>query len=171
MISIAGVLVLLLFPRAAPAAIAGPEGQRGTISVSERFALCQAKKAESSPFAAPASPSDGRCDMSEDLRRGIRLVSGASPPEGKMVARPEKLYGRTPLVPPALRGSGRGEATVSAIIDEDGCLRDIRICKGDSEAFNQATLEVVGDWLFKPATLDGKPVAVYYLLEIAFQSQ
>lgn len=161
-----GVAVLLLIPRLALAA-----DSSGTISVSERFALCQAKKAESSPVGAPASPSEDRCVKSEDLRKGIRLVSGASPPEGKTVARPEKLYGRTPLVPPALRGSGRGVTTVSAIIDENGCVRDIRICKGDHEAFNQATLEVLSDWLYKPATLDGTPVAVYYLLEMAFQSQ
>lgn len=164
--NILGMAVLLLIPCLALAA-----DSSGTVSVSERFALCQAKKAESSPVGAPASPSEDRCVKSEDLRKGTRLVSGAPLPAGKAVARPEKLYGRTPLVPPALRGSGRGETTVSAIIDEDGCMRDIRICKGDREAFNQATLEVVGDWVFKPATLDGAPVAVYYLLEMVFQSQ
>src|SRR5689334_7538208 len=145
----------------------GPEG--GTNSVSARFVLCQARKAMDSPFAGPLSPSEARCGSQEDLRRGTRLASGASVPAGKEVTRPERLFGNPPGAPPGLRGSQHGESVVSAVIDEEGCVRDIRVCSGKYEEFNQATREAVSGWVFKPATLDGAPVAVYYTLSTYFQ--
>lgn len=145
-------------------------GPEGTNSVSARVVLCQAKKAVDPSFVAPASPPEGRCVPPEDLKkRGIRLASGASVPEGKEVSRPEKIFGKPPGVPPGLRGKRHGVSVVSAVVDEEGCVRDLQVCEGDFEAFNQATLEAISRWVFEPATLEGKPVAVYYTLTTTFQ--
>ncbi|HWM90191.1 MAG TPA: TonB family protein [Thermoanaerobaculia bacterium] len=140
----------------------GPERKKDRVKA--RVVLCQAKNALNVPFQEPASPGEDRC-APRDPEEGIRLASGASVPAGKEVARPEKLFGRVPRVPEEVRSSTkRGVSVVSTVIDEEGCVRDVRVCEGDSEAFNQAARESFRGWVFEPATLDGTPVAVYYKL-------
>ena len=35
----------------------------------------------------------------------------------------------------------------------------------------EAAVAAVGDWRFEPATLDGEPVAVYYIVSVSFSIQ
>lgn len=145
-------------------------GPEGTDNVGARVVLCQAKRAVDPPFAAPAPPPEDRCVPRPDSTMGsLRLASGAAVPGGQEVTRPEKIFGKPPSVPPGLRGATRGMSVVSAIIDEEGCVRDIHVCEGGFEAFNQATSDAISRWVFKPATLEGAPVAVYYTMTTTFQ--
>lgn len=42
--------------------------------------------------------------------------------------------------------------------------RYIQVCKGADEGFDHAVREALSHWAFKPATVDGKPVSVYYTI-------
>jgi hypothetical protein len=50
--------------------------------------------------------------------------------------------------------------------DEDGCVRDPRVLRGVNRYHDSVALEAVRQWVFLPATLEGKPVGVNYVLTI-----
>lgn len=64
-----------------------------------------------------------------------------------------------------------GTAVIGGTIDEDGCLRDARIVKGDQEKLDKAALKAVRQWVFKPFLVEGKPVRVEYFVSINYQGK
>ena len=52
---------------------------------------------------------------------------------------------------------------------EDG--KEVKVLKGLPMGLDQAAAEAVKKWRFKPATLNGKPVDVYYNLTVNFTLQ
>jgi TonB family protein len=58
---------------------------------------------------------------------------------------------------------------VEAIIDEQGGVKVTRVLKGIPMGLDQSAVEAAKTWKFKPATLDGRPVPVYYVLTVNFQ--
>lgn len=99
-------------------------------------------------------------------------VTQASPPyrvEGK-VTRPEKIAGVAPVYTElARRARVTGTVILEAIIDEQGDVVNVRVLKGQPMGLDKAAVEAVKTWKFKPATLEGKPVKVYYVLTVNFQ--
>lgn len=88
------------------------------------------------------------------------------------VQRPELLYKENPVYPEDARKSRlEGKVVVKTVIDEQGNVQSPAI-EGSSghESLDQAALEAISAWRFKPATLHGKPVAVYYWLTINFKA-
>ncbi len=65
----------------------------------------------------------------------------------------------------------QGVVIVQAIIDKDGNVTNVKVLKGLPMGLDQATVDAVKQWKFKPATLNGKPVAVYYNLTVNFRLQ
>jgi TonB family protein len=61
-----------------------------------------------------------------------------------------------PVYPSMAMGSGTVVLAVS--IDAEGEIQDVKVTKG-SEAFNSSALKAIKEWKFKPAMLEGKPVA------------
>lgn len=55
-----------------------------------------------------------------------------------------------------------GVHLLELVIDEKGVPRDVRILKSSHPCIDQATVEAVRQWRFRPATLRGKPVPVVY---------
>ena len=61
-----------------------------------------------------------------------------------------------------------GRIILQVVIDEDGCVRDPRILQGTNWYQNSGALDAIRQWVFLPATLEGKPVSVNYVLTITF---
>lgn len=86
---------------------------------------------------------------------------------------PEKLHAPQPQYTEIARKARiQGVVIVQAIIDKDGNVTSVKLLKGLPMGLDQAALDAIKQWKFKPATLaDGRPVAVYYTLTVNFQLQ
>ena len=91
---------------------------------------------------------------------------------GGDVKPPEKTYAPQPQYTEIARKARiQGVVIVQAIIDKQGNVTNVKVLKGLPMGLEQAAAEAVKKWKFKPATLNGKPVAVYYNLTINYRLQ
>ena len=115
-----------------------PSVAEHTYSEGERIALC--KKKQNAPLA-PSEPQplmvDGKVTRPTILRQ-VKLMYPAPPIAGTVI--------------------------LQVVIDEDGCVRDPKILRGINRYQDSASLDSVRQWVFLPATLEGKPVSVNYVL-------
>jgi protein TonB len=120
-----------------------------------RILLCYAR--DRMPDGAPPSVEG---DSSEPRR-----VEG-------QVRRPEILSQVKPVyTEEARRASTTGTVVVEAVIDEEGCVRNVRALKEQPNGLTESAMQTVRKWVFLPAMLEGRPVKVYYVLTINFQVQ
>jgi TonB family protein len=63
--------------------------------------------------------------------------------------------------------------TLLLLIDEEGGVADIPLghSQNNDYPFKEAAMDSVREWRFRPATLDGQPVATYHWILIHFPSQ
>jgi len=88
------------------------------------------------------------------------------------VTRPVLLDGPQPRYTEMARRAGlQGTVVLEAIIDESGHVINVTVLKRLSMGLDQAAVEAVQSWRFKPATLAGRPVKVYYTLTANFTLQ
>jgi TonB family protein len=124
-------------PSAAPAPAARP--LRGSISSSnrERVELCRKKG------HVPLEPKESQPQPFEEGKGDL--------------TRPTPIY----QVPPRFKGS-HGSVVVEALIDEDGCVRQTRILQSKTadRSLDAAAVKAAEQWVFLPATKDGRPVRV-----------
>jgi TonB family protein len=59
-----------------------------------------------------------------------------------------------------------GTTILQVVVDEDGCVRDPKILQGINRYQDSAALKSVRQWVFLPATLEGRPISVNYVLTI-----
>ena len=86
------------------------------------------------------------------------------------VTRPVKISGPNPMYTEIARKARiQGVVIVEAIIAKDGSVADVKILKPLPMGLDQAAVEAVRQWRFEPATLDGRPVDVYYNLTINYR--
>lgn len=91
-------------------------------------------------------------------------------PDEPAVTRPEKISGAPPVYTEMARRAGvEGVVIVESVIDEEGNVTNTRILRGLPMGLNEAALEALETWKFKPATLEGRPVKVYYTLTVNFK--
>jgi TonB family protein len=84
---------------------------------------------------------------------------------GGAVTEPRRVSGPDPVFPRSAQGDRiTGTVVVEAVIDSDGTVRDAHAILSPSQVIALATLDAVRQWRFEPATLEGKPVAVRYIL-------
>jgi TonB family protein len=84
---------------------------------------------------------------------------------------PERIKLVSPLYPEVARKERRsGRVVLEAVIDADGIPRAIRVVRvpAGSEDMASSAVEAVQAWRFKPATLDGQPVPVYFAMVVEF---
>lgn len=80
-----------------------------------------------------------------------------------VVEPPQVLERPTPSYPPELRGRGiEGLVVVKGIVGRDGRLRDVQVVRAENDLLIPPLLESLRQWRFRPATVNGKPVATYY---------
>jgi TonB family protein len=88
------------------------------------------------------------------------------------VQRPQLLTQQRPVYTLAARKAGtRGTVVVEAIIEKDGSIANPNVLRHQPLGLDVAAVDAACGWRFKPATLKGKPVKVYYVLTINFQPQ
>jgi TonB family protein len=89
-----------------------------------------------------------------------------------MVMRPEIIHQVPPVVPQQARRLRRfaGMVILEAIIDREGKVENVvRVLKGQPMGLTESAADCLRQWRFKPATLNGEPVKVFYVLTINFQ--
>ena len=86
---------------------------------------------------------------------------------GGEVARPTILR---QVKPKFARPPVNGTVILQVVIDEAGCVRDAKVVQGVNQYQDSGALEAVRQWVFLPATLEGKPVSVSYVLTINTQT-
>ncbi len=87
---------------------------------------------------------------------------------GGEVTRPEVIH-KVPLDFSALANTEirlAGINVTEAVIDEKGNVQNVRTLKGSHPEVDAAVIANVRQWKFNPATLNGKPVPVYYTVTV-----
>ncbi|HEX2251845.1 MAG TPA: TonB family protein [Thermoanaerobaculia bacterium] len=98
-------------------------------------------------------------------------------PEGPIhvggdVKAPEKISAPQPSYTEIARKARvQGVVIVQAVIDKEGRVTDVKVLKALPMGLDKAAVDAIRNWKFKPATLNGKPVDVYYNLTVNFTLQ
>ena len=75
------------------------------------------------------------------------------------VQKPEKIF----QVAPQFGRGKQGVVVLQTIIDKEGCIGEVKVLKGTG-GLGEKTVEAIKKWVYRPATLNGKPVAVHFNL-------
>jgi hypothetical protein len=96
---------------------------------------------------------------------GTASTSGKS--HRPAIRKPEKIFAPPPVIPQFLRQSPVPENIVAeSMIGVDGRVSHVSLNGASSIYLAAMAFDTICDWRFKPATLEGKPFAVYYTLTI-----
>lgn len=91
---------------------------------------------------------------------------------GGKVTEPIKVHAPSPVYPKAAAYGGvEGAVILRLVIDENGVPADVNVMRGLPLGCSEAALRAVRGWRFEPATLDGRPVKVIYILTVRFSLQ
>jgi protein TonB len=87
---------------------------------------------------------------------------------GDMV-RPVLLSRVEPSYPQVARRAGLGgRVTVRAVIAEDGSVDTVEVLASTNSLFNEAAVDAVRKWRYRPARMNGGPVRVYFSVVVDF---
>ena len=115
-----------------------------------------------SPFGVPGGIGDGEAGPGGD--RGLDPVEVT----GDMV-RPVLLEKVNPSYPQVARRAGLGgRVTVRAVIAEDGSVESVEVFFSTNPLFNDAAVDAVRKWRYRPAHMNGRPVRVYFSVVVDF---
>jgi TonB family protein len=102
------------------------------------------------------------------IRRDAAAIARTSQP-GVQVAAPVKVRDVKPALPAGARTSQTfGTVNVEALIDQQGIVRRARIARPTGQGLDQAALEAVSQWRYRPAVVDGEPVGVRMTVAVNF---
>ena len=113
----------------------------------------------------------------DDIVFGIPEAPPVAEPEGPIyvggdVKAPEKILSPQPQYTEIARKARvQGVVIVQAIIDKEGNVTNVKVLKGLSMGLDDEAVKAIKKWKFQPATLNGKPVDVYYNLTVNFRLQ
>jgi periplasmic protein TonB len=109
-------------------------------------------------------------DVIIEIPEGPPPVEPTGPvPVGGDVTAPVKVHTPKPQYTElARRARIQGLVIVQAVIDKRGQVVDAEVLRGLPMGLDQAAVDAVRRWRFEPATLNGKPVDVYYSLSVTF---
>ena len=130
----------------------------------------------------PGPPTDARGpgDSGTGTRPGSDRGLGEGPGDGigdgpygvgNGVTAPDLVHRTQPQYSAdAMRAKLQGVAVLTGIVGVDGRLHDIRVARSLDATFglDQEAIACVRQWRFRPGTRQGKPVAVYVTIEVAF---
>jgi TonB family protein len=93
----------------------------------------------------------------------LELPVIVQPPFAKKITQgtpPKPISQRPPVYPPAMLSSGLiGEVAVEFTVDPEGRITEVSVLESNNPGFNEAAIEAVRKWKFKPALMEGKAVA------------
>lgn len=91
----------------------------------------------------------------------FRIGGGVSAPKATYAPDPE--YSEE-----ARKAKYQGTVVLSLIVGADGVPRDIKVARSVGLGLDEKAIETVKTWKFDAGTKDGKPVATYATIEVAF---
>lgn len=74
---------------------------------------------------------------------------------------PVKLWAEQPAP------KNQGYVLVQIIIDKEGCVTGAKVIRSSNVEAEEEAVQIFRGWVFRPATLNGEPVDVYYKLSIS----
>jgi periplasmic protein TonB len=75
-----------------------------------------------------------------------------------------------PEYPPvAIRSRLQGIVILEAVITKSGDVEQIKTLRADYPYFEKAAKDAVRQWKYKPATVEGRPVTVYFNVTVTFK--
>jgi len=122
----------------------------------------------------PGDPGDGRAGIPGSLGEGGGGLDDGTGPVGPVVLTGEMLVPKLvtrvdPIYPNVARKARlQGRVIVEAVIGLDGAVESAKILTSTSTLFDDAALEAVRQWRYTPATMNGRPVRVYFTVSVAF---
>jgi protein TonB len=88
---------------------------------------------------------------------------------GKFDTEPQLVKHIQPDYPDeAMKQSLEGLVWLQMLVGEDGKVVETKVQKSEAEVFNKAAIKAGSQWVFKPATLNGKPVASWITVPFRF---
>lgn len=106
------------------------------------------------PEGPPPSEPEGPIHVGGDVKAPVKVH--APSPEYTEIARKARI---------------QGVVIVQAIVDKNGNVQNVKVLKGLPMGLDKQAVEAIKGWKFEPATLNGKPVDVYYNLTVNFTLQ
>ena len=86
------------------------------------------------------------------------------------ITEPKAIEKIPPKYPPDMKKEGvTGLVVAELVIDEIGIVRDVAIKDSPADQLSAAAMDAFEQWRFEPAMMDGKPVAVKYVVTVAFR--
>ena len=113
----------------------------------------------------------------DDIVFGIPDAPPVAEPTGPIhvggdVQKPEKIKAPQPQYTEIARKARiQGVVIVQAIINKEGEVTNVKVLKGLAMGLSEEAVKAIKTWKFSPATLNGKPVDVYYNLTVNFRLQ
>lgn len=131
-----------------------------------RIAFCDLRRSLSAPVELEASPSRDRPPVLERENGAaegpIYVTEDVRPPSG--IFNPQPRYAKK-----ARKARIQGEVIVQAAIDKFGCVIVVKVLKSLDRELDENSVSAISRWIFRPATLDGRPVDVYYNLTVNYR--
>jgi len=62
-----------------------------------------------------------------------------------------------------------GQVVLTAVIERDGGVGEVEVLQSTNRLFEAPAAEAVRRWAYRPARLDGRPVAVYFTVVVRFE--
>lgn len=115
-----------------------------------------------SPFGVPGGTGDGEAGPGDDPGLDPVYLTGD-------MVRPVLLVKVEPSYPPVARRAGLGgRVTVRAVIAEDGSVASVEVFASTNPLFNEAAVDAVRKWRYRPALMNGRPVRVFFSVVVDF---
>ena len=94
-------------------------------------------------------------------------VYAAVPPGG---TQPEEIDRVVPRYPVSARSAGvEGPVVIRGIVRRDGTIDNVEVIKDLPYGLGEAARQAVSQWRFRPATIGGEPIDVYYTVTVNFR--
>lgn len=82
---------------------------------------------------------------------------------------PVLIHKVEPVYPPIARAAHvQGVVILQAVITPGGSVEDVQVLRSDSALLDPAAVKAVLQWEYKPATLKGRPLKVYFTVTVRF---
>jgi TonB family protein len=99
-------------------------------------------------------------------------IMGSAMALGGAVVAPVKIHSPSPpYTEEARRARIQGVVVLQTVVDREGNVAEVKVLKGLPEGLTESATETVMQWRFEPATLEGEPVAVHFILTVSFTIQ
>jgi len=109
--------------------------------------------------------------ISPGLNVGRPGGDGNKPISPSLLDKPPRTRSqKEPVYPYAMKVAGTaGTVWVDFIVDETGCVHDVRVLKSTHSDFEEATIAAVSLWRFEPGKHNNKPVCFRMSIPVVFK--